>query len=423
MSHRHLLRSTSLLLACLLAIAGPLSGQAAHPVCALSTGDLRDMRLEGGTYGILFPVEMSARGDTVLVLGTSGVFNGKGGRVRVRGVDTATVGFLLTNGRHTVTAVPAPEGMATARYFRVRPGREGWEAVYFVPDRDAIPGTRFYDDGTLWYARLRAGQWGAVERIGRVQKTVTVRPNSAGLTRSGALSFAVFFGEPNGPGGVIVWRRVGDRKWRADTTALRFAPLTVSAISNATQPPDARFFPVSMIWGEERNFVGSLLSVDADKAAAPGIVRLGGDESMNDPVLYAVNDKLHVSWFELDSRKSPNLLYQALDPARENPGAGRQLVARGVNEFIFLAVPEGARTRLVWAYRPPDTMDSAEVAVMANGEPTVIGRVAFPFGFMTSGVASGDRSFILATSPRPVPDGEPSASRTLEVRVNCNEGT
>jgi hypothetical protein len=45
--------------------------------------------------------------------------------------------------------------------------------------------------------------------------------------------------------------------------------------------------------------------------------------------------------------------------------------------------------------------------------------VAFPFGFMTNGATSKDRSFVLATTPRPVPDGEPSASRTLEVRVNC----
>ena len=146
-------------------------------------------------------------------------------------------------------------------------------------------------------------------------------------------------------------------------------------------------------------------------------------ESMNGPVIHALGDKLHVSWWESARRDPPSLWYQTLDAQRENPAEGRQRVARGVNDFTFLAVPEGARTRLVWAYRPPDTIDSAEVAVMANGEPKVIGRVAFPFGFMTNGVTSGDRSFILATSPRPVPDGEPSASRTLEVGVSCDEGT
>jgi hypothetical protein len=51
-----------------------------------------------------------------------------------------------------------------------------------------------------------------------------------------------------------------------------------------------------------------------------------------------------------------------------------------------------------------------------------VGQVAFPFGFMTNGVTSGDRSFILATTPRPTPGAEPSASRTLEVRVNCTGG-
>jgi hypothetical protein len=167
----------------------------------------------------------------------------------------------------------------------------------------------------------------------------------------------------------------------------------------------------------------ALFSVRANPSTSRGISWRGQSESMNQPVIYALHDTLHVSWWEFDQRNPPNLWYQALDPAHENSGDSRRRVASGINQFIFLAVPEGARTRLVWAYRAPNTSDSAEVAVVANGEPKVVGRVAFPFGFMTSGVASGDHSFILATSPRPVPDGEPSASRTLEVRVSCNEGT
>jgi hypothetical protein len=423
MSHRHHLGIVSLLLSVLLACTLPANGQPVRPVCTLSASELRDMRLRDGTYGILFPVEMSARGDTVLVLGTSGIFDDRGRRLDGPGTERATVGFLLTDGQRTTIAVPAPPQLPAARYVRVRPSVQGWDAVFFVPDRDTTPGTPFYDDGTFWYGRLRAGRWSAVERIGHTDKTVVVRPNSAGLAQSGPLSFAVFFGEPNGPGGVIVWQRTDAGWWRADTAALRFAPATVTASSNPGPERYSRFFPIASIWGEETINVGSLLSINTTTPKSSRILRLNSGESMNDPVIYTTKDTLYASWWEFDRRGPPNVWYQALDPERDNPGDARRRVATGVNEFSFLAVPEGARTRLVWAYRAPDTTDSAEVAVMANGEPKVIGRVAFPFGFMTSGVASGDRSFILATSPRPVPDGEPSASRTLEVRVNCNEGT
>lgn len=423
MCHHHLMRSTSLLLYCLLAIAGPARAQATQPRCTLSSGPLRDVRLRDGTYGILFPVDMSVRGDTVLMLGTSGVFDARGDRLPVAGGDTAIAGFLLTNGQRTATAVPAPTGLPTARYFRVRPNEHGWDAVFFVPDQDAIPGGPLFDDGTLWYARLLGGRWHDVEQIGHVRHTMTVRPNSAALTQSGPLTFAVVFGDDMGPGGVIVWRRMSNRKWRADTVPMRFTPGSVTAIGNVVQGGDEWFFPVASIWGEKTIYVGSLLSIRASEPSSSSIVRLNPVESMNGPVIYSMNNTLQASWWEFDRRGPPNLWYQALDPERGNPADARRRVASGINEFVFLAVPEGARTRLVWAYRPPDTTDSAEVAVVANGEPKVIGRVAFPFGFMTSGVASGDRSFILATSPRPVLDGEPSASRTLEVRVTCTEGT
>jgi hypothetical protein len=420
----HQILSTSLVLVVLAGTAGGANAQRTQTSCILRSGKVRDLVLEDSTFGISFPVEMSSRGDTVLMLGTSGIFDSAGKRVYRRGLDSAIVGFLFTNRTPTASPVPAPAGKPTARYFRVRPDRQGWEAVFFVPDRDTIPGLPYYDDGTFWYGHLRAGRWSDVQQIGRVHKTVVVRPNSAGLTQTGPPSFAVFFGEPNGEGGVIVWqRRAVDARWEADTVALRFAPLTVSATANTARPQSIRFFPIAMIWGEERSYVGSLLSLSATAPAAPKVLRLGGDESMNDPVIFAARDTLHVSWWELDQRRRPNLWYQAIDPEREHALAARRLVAKGVNDFINLEIRDGARTRLVWAYPAPDERDSVEVAVMANGEPVVIGRVAFPFGFMTSGVASGERSFILATSPRPVPDGEPSASRTLEVRVNCTEGT
>jgi hypothetical protein len=168
---------------------------------------------------------------------------------------------------------------------------------------------------------------------------------------------------------------------------------------------------------------GSLLSVDASEPTKWRVLRRARFESMNEPIEHLIDEVLHVSWWEFAQDGPPALWYQALDPRRENPAEQRHLVARPVNEFIFLAVPEGPRKRLVWIYRPAGTIDTAEVAVVANGEPMVIGRVPFPFGFQTSGVASGDRSFIIATTPRPIQGPGPSASRTLEVRVNCRGDT
>jgi len=415
-----------------LLLLAPIHARAAAqkqaPSCTLGTGELREMILTDRTfgidttYGILFPQEMAARHDTILVFGTGGVTDAAGTHLRRADGDSMSVGFLLTNGRHTTTAVPAPPGLPTARYFRVRAGDRGWDAVFFVADRDTFPGARMYDDGTFWHARFQGGRWSDVERIGHVQHAVVMLPNSSRLTQSGPVGFAVYYGEPMREGGMIVWRRGADARWTADTVAMRFAPITVAATANAARARDVRFFSVGMIWTDQAVYSG-FHSIPAAASAPPSIVRRNLGQSMNEPVTYALHDTLHVSWWEFDQRNPPNLWYEALDPVRENTGENRRRVASGINQFIFLAVPEGARTRLVWAYRAPNTSDSAEVAVVANGEPMVVGRVAFPFGFTTSGVASGDHSFVLATSPRPAPDGEPSASRTLEVRVSCNEGT
>lgn len=417
----HRLTRLLVLLPCVHAFAPRAGAQAAAPACSLSTGELRDMVLKDGTYGVVFPQEMVARHDSVLVLGLGGLSDAKGGKVRRFG-DTLTAGVLLTDARRTVTAIPLPAGMHTARYFRARASDRGWEAVFFVPDRDTIIGTRLFDDGTFWYARLRGGRWSDLERVGHVQQTVVMRPNSSGLVmQGGILRFAAFYGEASTTGGVLLWRRDRERGWLVDTLPLKRAPLTVSAPSEDSPLDGARFFfPVASFWtGEDLNDSG-LLSVSAANPSQWSIVRRGRGESMNGPVEHVVRDTTHVSWWEFAQDAPPSLWYQALDPRRENAVDAQRHVASGVNEFQFLAVPEGARTRLVWAYRPRGLVDSAEVAVVANGEPVVVGRVAFPFGFMTNGVASGDRSFTLATTPRPVPDGEPSASRTLEVRVHCS---
>src|SRR4051812_38084998 len=75
------------------------------PSCTLSTGMLREMLLtdrtfgRDTTYGILFPQEMAARRDTVLVFGTGGVTDAAGTHLRRADGDSMSVGFLLTNGR------------------------------------------------------------------------------------------------------------------------------------------------------------------------------------------------------------------------------------------------------------------------------------------------------------------------------------
>jgi hypothetical protein len=393
--------------------------QETQAVCTLTAGELRDIALSDGTYGIVFPQEMVARHDSVLVLGLGGIVDARGNKVRRYG-DTLTSGFLLTNGRRTATAIPLPGGMHTARYFRARASDSGWEAVFFVPDRDTITGTRMFDDGTLWYAQLRAGRWSGLEEVGHLRQAVVARPNSSGLVlQGGQLRFATFYGNPSANGGVLLWRREHRGAWAVDTLPMKMAPLSVSAAREDAPLEDARFYPVASYWSGTELNPGGLLSVSSANPPGWMLVRGARSESMNEPVEHVVGDTTHVSWWEMEQDAPPSLHYQPLDPRRENAVDAQRRVASGVNQFQFLAVPEGARTRLVWAYRPRGVVDSAEVAVVANGEPVVVGRVAFPFGFMTNGATSKDRSFVLATTPRPVPDGEPSASRTLEVRVNC----
>jgi hypothetical protein len=247
-----------------------------------------------------------------------------------------------------------------------------------------------------------------------------MRPNSSGLISSeGKLHFAVFFGKPETTGGVLLWHRERAGSWRSDTLHLDWGPLSVTSSLEEAPLRRATFYPVVGLLTDSDLDSGSLLSVDASEPAKWRVLRRGRFESMNEPIEHLIDDVLHVSWWEFAQDGPPALWYQALDPRRENPAEQRHLVARSVDEFIFLAVPEGARKRLVWIYRPAGTIDTAEVAVVANGEPRVIGRVPFPFGFQTNGVASGDRSFIIATTPRPTQGPGPSASRTLEVRVNC----
>jgi hypothetical protein len=406
-------------LLCTNLLAARTGAQEPAPACTLTAGELHDIALSDGTYGVVFPQEMVARHDSVLVLGLGGIMDAKGNKVRRYG-DTLTSGFLLTDRRRTATAIPLPRGMHTARYFRARVSDSGWEAVFFVPDRDTITGTRMFDDGTLWYARLRDGRWSGLEEVGRVHQAVVMRPNSSGLVmQGGVLRFATLYGNASAAGGMLLWRRERPGAWAVDTLPMRMAPLTVGAAREDAALEDARFYPVASFWADGEMNPSGLLSVSSSTPLDWTLVRRSRGESMNEPVEHVVGDTTHVSWWELEQGAPPTLWYQALDPRRENAIDAQRAVASGVNEFQFLAVPEGARTRLVWVYRPSGMTDSAEVAVVANGEPVVVGRVAFPFGFMTNGVASSDRSFILATTPRPVPDGEPSASRTLEVRVNC----
>lgn len=382
------------------------------------------MMLPDGSYGGVIPQEMSTRGDSVLILGLGGTLDEKSEPIRLQGDDSLLVGFLLTNGRRVVTPIAAPHELPTARYFRLRAAAQGWETVFFVPDRDTIQGGRTFDAGTLWYGRLTGARWTGLERIGRVNDAVVLRPNSSGLAENaGTLSFALFYGEAFSPGGVLVWRRTPDHKWRVDSLPLKWGPLSVTTATRKPEGQSVRFFPIVGIWEGGELYPGSLLSVRDSTPLAWTILRRSRTESMNEPMELALNDTLHVSWWEFSRGELPSLWYQALVTSRENKGEGRHRVARGVNNFIFLAVPDGARTRLVWAYPSPSSADSAEVAVVANGEPMVVGKVAFPFGLITNGVTSGDRSFILATTPRPKSGGDPSVSRTLEVRVNCRGGS
>ena len=417
-------RARTLVLSGLVVIAARASGQPPQPMCTLSTDSLRSIVTRNGMFGMVFPGEMSVRGDTLLIFGVAAVSDSAGKPIALRGDDSVLVGFLLTNGRRTATPIAAPHNLPLARYFRSRPTVRGWEAVFFVPDRDTIPGLRSFDTGTLWSGELVGSRWRKLEKVGRIDGVTVMTPNSSALVeRSGMLYFALFQGEPFTPGAVLTWSRRGKGTWRVDTLPLKWGPLSVTTPARPSSGKDVRFYPVVGIWEDGMLYPGSLLTLDASRPTSWSIVRRSATQSMNSPIEVALGDTLHVSWWEFDASGKPSVWYQSLDPRRENAADLRRRVARGVDHFMFFALPEEARMRLVWAYPSPSTMDSADVAVVANGEPVAAGQVAFPFGFMTNGVASGDRSFILATTPRPSPGAEPSASRTLEVRVHCEGGT
>ena len=412
------------MLGSLLLIAERAHAQAVQSACTLSADSLRTIVTPEGRFGMVFPGEMSVRGDTVLILGAAAVGDSAGRPIALDGKDSVLVGFLLTSGRRTATPIAAPRNLPLARYFRSRPTPRGWQSVFFVPDRDTIPGLRAFDTGTLWYGELVGAGWSNLERIGRIDGVTVMTPNSSALVeRGGVLHFALFTGEPFTAGSVMTWSRRGKGKWRADTLALKWGPLSVTTPASAPSGQDLRFYPVVGIWEKGMLYPGSLLAISASAPTSWTVVRRSETQSMNSPVEIVIGDTLHVSWWEFDMSGKPSLWYQPLDPRRENAGDLRRRVARSVNRFMFFAIPEDARMRLVWAYPSPSTSDSVEVAVVANGEPVAVGQVAFPFGFMTNGVTSGDRSFILATTPRPSPGAEPSASRTLEVRVKCTGGT
>jgi len=419
-----LLRSSIVLSVLSLVLVLPARAQRTGPPCTLSAGVLRDVRLKDGQSGIVFPIAMSARPDSLLVLGVAGLVYDTATGPRSTRPDSMLAGFLLTDHRRSVTPVLTPAGMPAARYYRTRATSEGWDVVFFLSEHDTVPGGRSFDDGTFWYGRLIGGRWTGLERVGRVQNATVMRPNSSGLISSdGKLHFAVYFGEPRTAGGVLLWHRERAGSWRSDTLRLNWGPLSVTSSPEEAPLARATFYPVVGLITDSDLDSGSLLSVDASEPTKWRVLRRARFESMNEPIEHLIDEVLHVSWWEFAQDGPPALWYQALDPRRENPAEQRHLVARPVNEFIFLAVPEGPRKRLVWIYRPAGTIDTAEVAVVANGEPMVIGRVPFPFGFQTSGVASGDRSFIIATTPRPTQGPGPSASRTLEVRVNCRGDT
>lgn len=414
---------------CLLFVCGPamvlqLHAQQGKPKCSLATDELRRIVLRDGSFGMIFPVEMLARGNEVLILGLGVTVDSAGKPITLVGDDSSLVGFLLTDRRRVATAIPAPHNMPTARYFRTRATAGGWESVFFVADRDTFPGARFLDAGTFWYARLRGRRWSNLERIGHVDSAVVARPGSSDLiSRDGMLQFAVARGNPMATastGSVMMFRRVRSGHWLVDTLPVRGPALSVSTAAPNASPSVAHFYPVVGVWGDDGWFPGSLLSVSTASPKSLSFIRRGILQSMNNPVELVVSDTMHTSWWEeAQNGAPPSIWYQALDPSRENDPAGRHLVVAGMTRFSFLAVPEDGRVRPVWAYQLPGMVDSAEVAVVANGEPVAVGRVAFPFGFMTNGVTSGDRSFILATMPRPISGEGPPASRTLEVRVDC----
>jgi len=419
-----LFRVLFLLVAVGAAAAQRLPAQPVTPACSVTAEALRPIVLRDGSFGMIFPVEMLAHGDSLLILGLGVTVDSAGKPIVLAGDDSSLVGFMLTDRRRVATAIPAPPGMPKARYFRTRATANGWESVFFIADRDTVPGLRLLDTGTFWYARLRGSRWSGLEKIGHVDSAIVARPASSDLiSRADTLQFAVGAGSPMAPastGRVLVFRRARPGKWIVDTFTVRGPSLSVTTPAHNATMPHVRFFPVAGLWTDSAFFPGSLLAMDSTNPTGWRVVRRGILQSMNNPAELIVNGMMHTTWWEdNDQGARASVWYQPLDPSRENDPADKQLVVAGMTHFTFLAVPEDGVLRPVWAYQPASRVDSAEVAVVANGAPVVIGRVAFPFGFMTNGVTSGDRSFILATTPRPIPGEGPPASRTLEVRVNC----
>jgi len=383
---------------------------------------------------MVFPVEMVANGDSLLILGLAATVDSAGKTISLTGDDSSLVGFVLTDERRVATSIPAPHAFPSARYFRTRATPHGWESVFFVPDRDTIVGARFLDSGTLWYARLTGRRWSGLERVAHVENAIVARPASSDLiSRNGELYFAVGYGDPvqlKSVGGLMMFHRLRANRWTVDTIPVEGPSLTLTTPADDalqgdfTSAREAAFFPVAGIWEGADFFPGSLLSVNATRPANWRIVRRGTLESMNDPVELVVGDTMYTTWWEegRDGQRA-SAWYQALDPTRENDPSKRQLLVEGVARFKFLGVPEDGRIRPVWVYQAPSSVDSAEVAVVANGEPVAIGRIAFPYAFLTNGVASGDRSLILATMPRLIPGEGPPVSRTLGVRVDCRGAT
>ena len=423
-----LLRAVCLLLAGGIASASALRAQRAAPACTLTTDELRPIVLRDGRFGVVVPLEMVAKGDSVLLLGLAYTLDPAGDAIPPASDVRSLAGFLLTHGRRVATPIPKPRGMPTARYFRTRATGKGWESVFFIPDRDTVIGARFLDSGTLWYARLNGRRWNGLERIAHVDSAIVSRPASSDLiSHAGMPRFAVGLGSPAQPfstGGLLIFRRLRPNKWVVDTIQVRGPSLTITTpvvSSSATAPS---FFPVAGIWEGGDFFPGSMLAVDAAAPTSWRVVRRSVGSSMNEPTEVMVGDTMHTIWSEQawNGRRGSSW-YQALDPTRANdPLAGRQL-AEGITRVQLFGMPEDGRIRPVLIYQTPSSVDSAEVAVVANGEPVAIGRIAFPYAFQTNGVASGDRSLILATMPRLFPGEVPLPSRTLGVRVDCSGAT
>ena len=412
------------LLTCLTSAAMSAQAQPPAPRCSLTTDELRPIVLRNGSLGMIFPVEMLANGDSVLILGLGATVDSAGKPIPLVGDDSSIVGFLLTSNRRVATSIPAPHDMPTARYFRTRATTRGWESVFFVPDRDTVVGARFLDSGTLWYARLTGRRWSDLERIAHVENSVVVRPASSDLiARNGVLYFAVGYGDPGlmkTAGGLMIYRRSRANRWTVDTIPMQGPALSFTTPAENASLKETYFFPVTGIWEGADFFPGSMLAVNAAQPNRWSIVRRAALESMNDPVEVVSGDTMYTTWWE-EGRGGmrASSWYQALDPRRENDASNRRLLVEGITRFKFLGMPEDGRIRPVWVYQAPSSSDSAEIAVVANGEPVAIGRIAFPYAFLTNGVASGDRSLILATMPRLTPGEGPPVSRTLEVRVDC----